>query len=136
MANTTGTKTNTRTRGPSKAELLLAILSADTSKERISAIEALNPSKGVVRKAATEMRNNKAVCTALETFASQKGYTAFARRGRYAPRVGETRVYNVQQVRDDMTFIRLPLSSLEVDKGKKVRVDFEDGEIVVRACLQ
>ena len=134
MAKTTSTQTKTRTRGPSKAELLIAILSANTNSERLSAIKALGPSKAVVRKAATEMRNNKTVCTALEHFASEQGYTIF-RRGRYAPRVGETRVYNVQQVREDTTFIRLPLSSLEVDKGKKVRVDFEDGEIVVRACL-
>lgn len=126
---------STRTRGPSKSELLIALLSATTNKERTTLINKLSPSKAVVRKAATEMRTNDDICNALEAYASKHGYSVFARRGRYAPRVGETRVYNVQKVKDDATFIRLPLSSLPVDKGGQVRVDFEQGEIIVRATV-
>lgn len=126
---------NTRTRGPSKSELLIAMLSATTHKERVSLINKLCPSKAVVRKAAAEMRTNDDICNALESYASKQGYSAFTRRGRYAPRVGETRVYNVQKIKDDATFIRLPLSSLPVEKGSQVRVDFEQGEIIVRATI-
>lgn len=132
MATKTTTKT-TRTRGPGKAELLIAILSAKTQTARDSQIASLKPSKGVVRKAAIDMADNEVVLNTLETYANQQGYSIHSKRGRFAPCVGETRVYNVQQVKDDATFIRLPLSSLEVQKGKKVRVDFEQGEIIVRA---
>lgn len=130
---TAANTSTTRTRGASKSDLLIHILSKNTLEERVAVITSLNPSKMVVRKAAAEFRTNDVVCDALEAYAATQNYTIFARRGRYAPRVGETRVYNVQRVKDDATFIRLPLSSLEVGKGDKIRVDFENGEIVVRA---
>lgn len=134
MATNTNTTNTTRTRGTSKADLLIALLGAHTLEERVSVIAARGPSKSVLRKAAVEVRNrNEDIYNALEAYANTQGYSVIAHRGRYGPRVGETRVYNVQRIKDDATFIRLPLSSLEVSKGAKVRVDFEDGEIVVRA---
>lgn len=131
--STTNNTTETRTRGASKADLLIGVLSKNTLEERVAVITALSPSKSVVRKAAIELRTNDDICGALEAYAATQGYSIFARRGRYSPRVGETRVYNVQRVKDDATFIRLPLSSLGVDRGNKVRVDFENGAVIVRA---
>jgi hypothetical protein len=134
MATNTNTTNTARTRGTSKADLLISLLGAHTLEERVSVIAEQTPSKSVLRKAAVEVRNrNNDIYNALEAYANTQGYSVIAHRGRYGPRVGETRVYNVQRIKDDATFIRLPLSSLEVSKGAKVRVDFEDGEIVVRA---
>ena len=127
-------KTNrSRTRGVTKAELLVAILSAKNLKDRVFAIRTLAPSKAVARKAFDELSSNPDVRNALEKYASEQGFE-FTRRGRHAPRVGETRVYNVQQIKGDATFIRLPLTPLEVGKGKQVKVAFEEDEIVVRVC--
>lgn len=128
-------KKTTYNRTTTKADLMIALLSANTQEARVNIISTLMPSKNIVRRATQELRDRPEVCSVLEEYAASQGYTAFARRGRYAPKVGETRVYNVQKIKDDISFIRLPLSSLSVKKGSKVRVDFEEGGIVVRPAL-
>ena len=52
-------------------------------------------------------------------------------RGRSTPKVGETRSYKAQQIKQGSPFLRLPLNSLGIRKGKVVRVKFEDDKIVV-----
>lgn len=123
-----------RVRGVSKSSLMIAMLSSNSSEDRMQALERLSPSKSILRKTADELRSNEKLCEDLENYAIKQGFTAFARRGRYSPQAGDTRVYNVQKIKEDVTFIRLPLSSLGVDKGAKVRVDFEAGAITVRAA--
>jgi hypothetical protein len=117
----------------STQDLIIAVLSSST--QSLEVVQKLKPSKNVVRKAMVVLRDQPEVCQALEQYAQSQGYTAFAKRGKFAPTVGETRVYNVQQINSDPSFIRLPLSSLSLKKGAKVRVDFEDGEIVVRPAF-
>lgn len=52
-------------------------------------------------------------------------------RGRSAPAAGEVRSYKVQQIKNTGPFLRLPVDSLNLEKGGVVRVQFEDGRIVV-----
>ena len=127
------TKINTK-RIVSTQDLIITVLSTESRalEARTEAILELNPSKNVVRKAVSLLRDRPDACQVLEEYAHKKGYTAFAKRGKFAPTVGETRVYNVQQINNDPSFIRLPLSSLSLSKGTRVRVDFEDGQILVR----
>lgn len=134
MAKTDSVQRKKRVRGVSKSNLMIALLSAADQASRMTTLERLAPSKPILRKTADALRANEKICEDLETYAIRNGYTAFARRGRFAPQAGDTRIYNVQKIKEDVTFIRLPLSSLSVDKGAKVRVDFEAGAIVVRAA--
>jgi len=53
-------------------------------------------------------------------------------RGRASPQVGERRRYKAQQISSGDPFLRLPLSSLDIYKGKIVDVQFEEDKIVVR----
>ena len=53
-------------------------------------------------------------------------------RGRASPRAGERRRYKAQQIRTGDPFLRLPLSSLEIYKGRVLDVHFEEDRIVVR----
>ncbi len=52
-------------------------------------------------------------------------------RGRTPPSVGDTRSYKVQQIKGTGPFLRIPVDSLDVDKGGVVRVRFEDNKIVL-----
>lgn len=52
-------------------------------------------------------------------------------RGRASIQVGDSRTYKVQAVKDGAVFLRLPLSTLNVEKGDTISVSFELGRIVV-----
>ena len=52
-------------------------------------------------------------------------------RGRASITIGESRTYKVQAVKDGSVFLRLPLSTLNVNKGDTVSVSFDDGKVVV-----
>ena len=52
-------------------------------------------------------------------------------RGRASITIGESRTYKVQAVKDGSVFLRLPLSTLNVEKGDTVSVSFDDGKVVV-----
>jgi hypothetical protein len=52
-------------------------------------------------------------------------------RGRASIAIGESRTYKVQNVKGSGSFIRLPLSTLNVKKGDVVTVTFEDGTVNV-----
>lgn len=64
---------------------------------------------------------------AADTFGASSG-----QRGKSAVKVGESREYSVQQVKDGDLFIRLPVGLLGVTKGAKIEVSFTDTGIVVR----
>lgn len=51
-------------------------------------------------------------------------------KGRKPARIGDTRAYLAQEVNGDV-FMRLPLSTMGVEKGQKLNVSFRDGSIVV-----
>lgn len=53
-------------------------------------------------------------------------------RGRASPVKGQNRRYRAQQVKRGDPFIRLPVASLDVWKGRLVDVQFEEDRIVVR----
>lgn len=57
--------------------------------------------------------------------------TGTGERGRPAAKVGDVRLYSVQQVNDGACFIRLPVDLLGAAKGGEVKVTFADGRITV-----
>lgn len=61
----------------------------------------------------------------LQTFGSAAG------RGRAMPAKGETRQYRAQQLNTGGPFLRLPLSTLDIEKTAFVNVNFEADRIVV-----
>lgn len=69
---------------------------------------------------------------ALRDFAADTFGSGTGQRGKSAVKVGESREYSVQQVKDGDLFIRLPVGLLDVTKSAKVLVSFTDTGIVVR----
>ena len=53
------------------------------------------------------------------------------KRGRSAPRGGQVKTYIAQQIGDGPPFLRLPLSTLSIEKGEGIQVRFQKGQIVV-----
>lgn len=53
-------------------------------------------------------------------------------RGRAAPPAGSERVYKAQQINRTGPFLRLPLNSLNVEKGQLASVIFEKDQIIVQ----
>jgi hypothetical protein len=89
-----------------------------------------NVSKTTVRRAIKELQESTKNTDELRSWVSEN-IGAIA-RGRTAPKPGETRTYKAQQIKNGGPFLRLPLDSLEINKGGSVRVSFEDGQITVR----
>jgi hypothetical protein len=84
---------------------------------------------GVLKRALRELKSQGSDTRELESYVAEKfGSTG---RGRSVPQVGEERRYKAQQIKSGAPFLRLPLNTLGVRKGKQVRVRFEDDKIVV-----
>jgi hypothetical protein len=83
----------------------------------------------VVKRALRDLKTQGTDVRALEEFVAERfGSTG---RGRSVPQVGEERRYKAQQIKNGAPFLRLPLNTLGIKKGRPVRVRFEDGRIVV-----
>lgn len=83
----------------------------------------------VVKRALRELKAQGKDATTLEDFVAER----FGRvgRGRSVPRPGEERKYKAQQLKSGVPFLRLPLNTLAIQKGKQVRVRFEEDKIIV-----
>jgi len=53
-------------------------------------------------------------------------------RGRSVPKVGSERTYRAQKIKIGGPFLRLPLSSLQIEKGQALSVSFEKNKIVIQ----
>ncbi len=83
----------------------------------------------VLKRALRELKAQGSDTRELESFIAEKfGSTG---RGRSVPQVGEERRYRAQQIKSGAPFLRLPLNTLGIKKGKQVRVRFEADRIVV-----
>tara|TARA_Y100000310_G_scaffold287389_1_gene312253 strand:+ start:4274 stop:4642 length:369 start_codon:yes stop_codon:yes gene_type:complete len=89
------------------------------------------PSKKVFQTAIAALDKNGIEVAQLSELNAQLHPNSGAGRGKTQPVVGETREYSVQKVKNSAPFIRLPLSTLNVDRGTLVTVQFKDGAIVV-----
>ena len=101
--------------------------------EGIAGVESLvnrgEVSKPTIRRALKKLQEAGRSPAELERWVAER--VGPIGRGRSAPTPGETRSYKVQQIKNTGPFLRLPLDSLEIEKGGVVRVQFEDGRIVV-----
>jgi len=101
--------------------------------EGIKAVERLwatgNVSKATLRRALKKLHDAGENVAELERWVSDS--IGPIGRGRAAPQSGETRSYKAQQIKDGGPFLRLPLDSLGIQKGRVLRVTFEDDRIVV-----
>ena len=83
----------------------------------------------VVKRALRELKAQGNDARDLEDLVAERfGSTG---RGRAVPQAGEERRYKAQQVKNGVPFLRLPLNTLSIMKGKQVRVRFDDDKIVV-----
>ncbi len=83
----------------------------------------------VLKRALRELKSQGSDTSELEGYVAEKfGSTG---RGRSVPQAGEERRYKAQQIKAGAPFLRLPLNTLGIKKGKQVRVRFEADRIVV-----
>lgn len=54
------------------------------------------------------------------------------RRGKKPPLSGLERIYRAQKIRNNTPFLRLPLDCLQIKKGQRISVVFEDNRIIVK----
>ena len=89
----------------------------------------------LIRKAVAYCRTEERhdVADALVEYANIHGLIVWSGRGRGTPVEGSTRSYRAQQLKGQEPFIRLPVSSLHVEKGQAVTVAFRSGIIEVRS---
>lgn len=100
----------------------------------LAGVEQIVADKGtgsVVKRALQELRTQGHQADDLADFViARYGSTG---RGRSVPQRGEQRTYRAQQIKDGSPFLRLPLNTLQIPKGKAVRVTFEANQIVISA---
>ncbi len=105
----------------------------------IAGVESLHTEKGFTKatcNTAAKLLDEKSKDTLaheLRVFAADTFGGGSGQRGRSAVKVGESRVYSVQQVGEAGAFIRLPVDLLGATKGTNVTVTFHGDHIVVRA---
>jgi len=90
-----------------------------------------NPSS-VIKRALRELKSQGSDVEALEEYVSEHFGTSG--RGRSVPQCGEERRYKAQQIKGGAPFLRLPLNTLGVRKGKVVLVKFDGDRIVVSSA--
>lgn len=88
-----------------------------------------NASKPTIRRAVKRLQESGQDTADLERWVAEN--IGAVGRGRSAPKPGETRSYKAQQIKTGGPFLRLPLDSLGITKGKVVRVRFEEERIIV-----
>jgi len=94
-----------------------------------TAVEALG--KKVINTAVEALASNGLEVDDLRLLGASLYPSSGKGRGKTQPTVGEKRQYSVQKVKNSAPFIRLPLSTLNVERGALVTVQFKDGAIVV-----
>jgi hypothetical protein len=117
-----------RSMGSKDVQIMALTLGAKAVKE---ALESAKVGVGVARKAAEELRSNRA-SLAAELLAVIDQFAPAKARGRTAPVAGEARHYRVQVIGEGEPFIRLPTSLLEEGKGGTVVAHFHHDRIVVQ----
>lgn len=88
-----------------------------------------NVSKATIRRAVKKLQEANEDVAELERWVAEN--IGPIGRGRSAPQPGETRSYKAQQIANGGPFLRLPLDSLGIGKGKIVRVQFDKDRIIV-----
>ncbi len=125
-------KTKKPRTGPTVKDALLAF-----ALDGIGGLKDSGVTPATVRKVIRELRKKDKDASAVETFAREAFKMDFSStsRGRSAPTKGGERHYAVQSLKGDgAPFIRLPVSTLDRNKGQKVAVRFNDGKIEVVAA--
>jgi hypothetical protein len=89
------------------------------------------PGKKVINTAVEALASNGLEVDDLRVLGASLYPSSGKGRGKTQPTVGEKRQYSVQKVKNSAPFIRLPLSTLNVERGALVTVQFKDGAIVV-----
>lgn len=97
--------------------------------EGVSKLSPL-PGKNVLIQAINGL-NDKGMDTSDLLAFTASNYPIGTGRGRASITVGDSRTYKVQAVKDGGVFLRLPLSTLNVEKGDVVNVSYNDGSIEV-----
>jgi hypothetical protein len=83
----------------------------------------------LLKRALLELKSQGSETRVLEEYVAEK--FSSTGRGRSVPQAGEERRYKAQQIKSGAPFLRLPLNTLDIKKGKQVRVRFEADRIVV-----
>lgn len=144
----TDTNTDTQKRKNVTFKDLFMAFMINESVEEISRLhDESNITRETHRKAIKQIKEANKDTTAYEAWLSEvfPGEVGGDSRGKTPPQAGESRVYKVQRVakkkKDESgqlvqvgmsgPFIRLPLDSLSLDRGDKIRVSFDNGVITV-----
>ena len=83
----------------------------------------------ILRKGLKELR--KAGIKAGDLYSFMEKNNTPGLRGRTIPQLGQIRTYKAQKLNNGNTFLRLPLTSLNTDKGDHIKVLFEKNKIIV-----
>lgn len=142
MAKNTNTSTTNNTNNEGSVKRKDTVQAKDVviamMLDGIEAVQDLHNTKGFTKAVCNtavkilEEKNKDTLADALRDFAADTFGGGGGARGKSAVKVGESREYSVQQVKDGDLFIRLPVGLLDVNKGAKVLVAFTDTGIVVR----
>lgn len=100
----------------------------------LSAVSKLHAVSGIAKATfdnAVELLGAREEASKLADLRDQLHPATSGERGRPAVKVGDSRVYSVQQVNDGSCFIRLPVETLGALKGTDVKVSFANGKITV-----
>lgn len=99
--------------------------------EGVSSLDKNMASRATFRRAVKSLKASDKASLAADLEAWYIKAFGSLGRGRGAPVNGETRSYRVQQIKGSGPFLRLPLESLGVKKGDRVKVDFDTGLISI-----
>lgn len=100
----------------------------------LKAVSKLHAESGIAKATfdnAVELLGSREEASKLADLRDQLHPAGSGERGRPAVKIGDKRVYSVQQVNDGSCFIRLPVETLGALKGADVHVTFADGKITV-----
>ena len=86
--------------------------------------------KTAIRRAFEGLKETGTEVASLEQWILENFKTKI--RGRAAPLIGSKGVYKAQRINTGGSFLRLPLNSLQIEKGQFVSVLFEKDQIIVQ----
>lgn len=108
---------------------VLAMAASDTDIMR--ELERLHPSRRIIAKAVTALRERGRSAFALERYAHAQGWRVLKRRGgRSAPKPGDVRPYTALKTRGGC-MVRVPVDFLGVNPGQLVNAFFEGTRIII-----
>jgi len=109
---------------------VLAMCASDTDVLR--ELDRLKPSRRIVAKAVTALRERGRSTLALERYALAQGWRVLKQRGgRTAPKVGDVREYTTIKTGRGGCMIRVPLDHMGIKAGERVRVVYESMRAII-----